>query len=208
MTRLATLMTAVLAATSLATGCVPVTVNINFPQEKIDSAAASVEDLVRNPAPPSGNTPSTPAPRGRPSSAIPSLLAVTVRSSAGGFGPATAEAQAVPELKTRTPEVMAAVASRRSRLPQVTEALKQGCVGETREGLLEVRPGSACPPNLGALVAAENADRLMLYRTLVEQNKMPPSDLARVQEAFARTHRERVPAGGWVQNPDGTWLKK
>jgi uncharacterized protein YdbL (DUF1318 family) len=201
MTRLATIVTAVLAAVQLAGGCVPVTVNINFPQEKIDSAAASVEDLVRNPAPPAD------APKGRPSSAAPSAVEVAV-TAGSVLGPARAEAQAVPELKTRTPEVMAVIESRRARFPQLQAAMKQGCVGETREGLLDARPGAGCPATIGGLVAAENADRMVLYRTLVQQNSMPPSDLARVQAAFAKTHRDRLPPGSWIQNPDGSWVRK
>jgi len=35
----------------------------------------------------------------------------------------------------------------------------------------------AVPAGLGELVAAENGDRMSLYRTLVEQNNMPPGDL-------------------------------
>jgi uncharacterized protein YdbL (DUF1318 family) len=206
MTRLATIVAAVLVTAQLA-GCVPVTVNINFPQEKIDSAAASVEDLVRNPAPP-GSTPApAPAKPGAPRSATRSPVDVAV-SSGSVFGPTRAEAQGVPELRTRTPEVMAAIESRRGRFPQLSATMTQGCVGENREGLVEARPGAGCPATIGALVAAENADRMMLYRTLVEQNKMPPSDLARVQAAFAKTHRDRLPPGSWVQNPDGSWVRK
>jgi len=201
MTRLATIVTAVLVAAQVAGGCVPVTVNINFPQEKIDSAAASVEDLVRNPAPPAE------ASKGRPSSAMPSAVDVAV-TAGSVLGPARAEAQAVPELKTRTPAVMAVIESRRGRFPQLQAAMKQGCIGENREGLLEARPGAGCPPTIGALVAAENGDRMVLYRTLIEQNNMPPSDLARVQAAFAKTYRERLPPGSWIQNADGSWVRK
>jgi len=33
----------------LLAGCVAVTINVQFPQEKIDSAASNIEDLVRTP---------------------------------------------------------------------------------------------------------------------------------------------------------------
>jgi uncharacterized protein YdbL (DUF1318 family) len=57
-------------------------------------------------------------------------------------------------------------------------------------------------------VEAENRDRQVLYRTIVEQNNMPPGDLARVQRGFARANHERAPAGAWVQDEGGRWLQK
>lgn len=202
---LALRLLASLAASLLLAGCVAVTINVSFPQEKLDSAAASIEDLVRTPG---AATPSAPPPApagpGR-SEGLGSGMAVALVS---WLGPARAEAQEVPELKTRTPEVMASIESRRARFPQVAAAKTRGCLGENRQGLVEVRPGPGCGPDVGALATAENRDRMVLYETLVQQNHMPPGDLARVQAAFARTHREHAPAGTWVQNDAGQWSRK
>lgn len=187
-----------LAALVLAlTGCVAVTINVTFPQESIDQAASSIEDLVRTPkeppaappAPPRGSQPAPPTAR-------------------RWLGPAAAEAQPLPELKIRTPEVMAVIASRRARWGELSAALARGCAGENNQGLVEARPAPGCPPNLADLVAAENRDRMTLYRTLVEQNNMPPGDLARVQAGFARENRARAPAGAWVQDDGGAWTRK
>lgn len=206
------------AATALAwltllalAGCVALTVNVTFPQEKIDSAASSIEDLVREPsAPPADGA--KPGPRsdasGVPAAPDDATAAVHVVARwPTWWGPARAEAQ-VPDLKTRTPQIMAVIESRRTRYPEVAAAMTKGCVGENNQGLLEARPGPGCPPNGSALVEAENRDRLVLYRTIVEQNNMPPGDLARVQSGFARAHRERAPAGAWVQDEGGRWLRK
>jgi uncharacterized protein YdbL (DUF1318 family) len=114
----------------------------------------------------------------------------------------------VPELKTRTPEIDAVIQSRRARYPHVAAALAAGCLGENNQGLLEPRPGTGCPPDTAALATAENRDRMVLYRTLVEQNKMPPGDLARVQAAFGRANREQAPARAWVQDDTGKWSQK
>src|SRR5262249_23735556 len=111
-------------------GCVAVTVNVNFPQEKIDSAASSIEDLVRSPAPPSA--PAPPAAPKREGS-----VSVNVLS---WLGPSLAEAQ-VPELRVQTPEIMAAIQSRRTRYPQLAAASTEGCIGENNQGLVEPRPG-------------------------------------------------------------------
>src|SRR5437879_13827710 len=78
--------------------------------------------------------------------------------------------------------------------------MTKGCIGENNLGLLEARPGTGCPATVPALVSAENRDRMVLYRTLVEQNNMPPGDLARVQAAFAKAHRDKAPAGASVQD--------
>lgn len=185
-------------ATLFAAGCLAVTINVTFPQEKIDSAASSIEDLVRSPEPPAA-TPK-PAP---PRSDAPAVGVVAT----GPFGVSRAEAQ-VPELKTRTPEVMAAIESRRARYGELSAALAKGCLGENNQGLVEARPGSGCPSNVGALVSAENRDRMLLYQTLVQQNNMPPGDLPRVQAGFAKANRERAPAGAWIQDDAGQWSRK
>jgi uncharacterized protein YdbL (DUF1318 family) len=195
-------MSSWLRCTALAfvlSGCVAVTINVTFPQESVDRAASSIEELVRTPKepPPASEPPSRPS--GRPS---------PVERLTRWLEPGAAEAQALPELKTRTPEVMAIIASRRARWGDLSAAMARGCVGENNQGLVEVRPGPGCPAELAALVAAENRDRLALYRTLVEQNRMPSEDLARVQAGFARENRARAPAGTWVQEPEGVWTRK
>jgi uncharacterized protein YdbL (DUF1318 family) len=191
-----------LAVTLLvASGCVPVTVNVYFPQEKIDSAAESIEDLVRVEK---GGKPTTPPPakkddkEGRlPASGL--WLALLT--------PAPAEAQ-VPNLKTRTPEVMASIESRRARLPQIQEWKGKGCIGENAQGLVEARPGQGCGPESGALIDAENRDRMTLYQTLLQQNSMPPSELVKIQAGFAKARRERAQSGEWIQAESGQWTRK
>lgn len=179
-----------------ASGCVPVTVNVYFPQEKIDSAAGNIEDLVRGkegkPAPP-------PAKK---------------EDKQGWLTPAVAEAQVqvqvsqVPELRTRTPEVMASIESRRQRFPQLAQWKGKGCIGENARGLVQGRPGQGCGPEVGALIDAENRDRMTLYRTLLQQNNMPPADLARVEAAFARVNRDKAAPGEWIQSETGQWMRK
>lgn len=190
--RLATAVTLLVVA-----GCVPVTVNVYFPQEKIDSAAGNIEDLVR------GGTEGKPAPP-----------PVKKDDKQGWFwAPSAAEAQVtvqvprVPELKTRTPEVMASIESRRQRFPQVQQWKTRGCIGENAQGLVEARPGQGCGPEVGGLIAAENRDRMTLYRTLLQQNNMPPEDLPKVQAGFAKANRERAQGGEWIQTETG-WVRK
>ncbi len=193
---------ALLAPVALLAACVPVTVNINFPQEKLEGAAGNIEDMVRgadNPRPPA---PKRTGPGSRLGDAVLAALA-----------PRPAEAQTrnvdvVPEIRTRTPELMRAIESRRSRRPQIVDQKGRGCIGETNQGLLEARPGQGCSPQLASLIAAENADRQYIYRTLMQQNNIPASDAPRVQAAFAKIHRDRARPGEWIQEPDGQWVKR
>jgi uncharacterized protein YdbL (DUF1318 family) len=185
-------MRAVLLALVL-TGCVAVTINVQFPQEKIEGAAENIEDLVRTPKelPPPGKQGARPG-----------------ASWLAWITPRAAEAQTVPELKTRTPEIMAMIESRRNRYPSLAAAMAKGCVGENNRGFVEARSGQGCAPDVAALVAAENADRMTLYRTLIEQNKMPPEDLTRVQAAFGKINREKAPPGSSVQLDSGEWTRR
>jgi uncharacterized protein YdbL (DUF1318 family) len=182
----------------LVAACVPVTVNVNFSQEKIEGAATQIEDLVRspeNPAPPTG-PPSAPK---KPQSRLADHLLAAM-------APPSAEAQ-VPEIRIQTPELMRAIRSRQARNPQIDQWKAKGCLGETNQGLIESRPGPGCGGE-ASLVGAENVDRNFIYETLMQQNKMPASDAPRVRAAFAQANRDRAKPGEWVQQPNGQWTQK
>ncbi len=198
-------MLALVVALLVAWGCVPVTVNVYFPQEKIDSAAGNIEDMVRGketkPAPP---PPKKEDKQGR----LPSGRWLALLAPPPAEAQVTVQVPRVPELRTRTPEVMASIESRRQRFPQIQQWKGKGCIGENAQGLVEARPGQGCGPEVGGLVDAENRDRMTLYRTLVQQNNMPPEDLAKVQAGFARANRDRAQAGEWIQAETGQWARK
>ena len=165
--------------------CVPVTVNITFPQEKLDSAARQIEDMPAQsasaPAPPS---PPAPAPGpGR-------NVDVTLR------------------IDTRSPEVVKATESRRQRRPVLREWKSRGCVGETNQGLVVARPGEGCGGEVAELIRAENADRRVIYDAFMKDNNIPASDTARVQSAFAKARQERARPNDWIQLDDGQWVRK
>ena len=192
------LLLALLGLTGLVAACVPVTVNVNFPQEKIDGAATRIEDMVRspeNPAPPPG-PPSAPK---KPQSRLADRLLAAL-------APPPAEAQ-VPEIRIQTPELMRAIRSRQARNPQIDQWKAKGCLGETNQGLIEPRPGPGCGGE-GPLVGPENADRTFIYETLMQQNRMPASDAPRVRAAFAQVNRDLAKPGEWVQQANGQWTRK
>jgi hypothetical protein len=191
---------ALVGLAGLVAACVPVTVNINFPQEKLEGAAGSIEDMVRSPENPK------PAPKKGPQGSLGDRLLAAL-------GPAAADAQTrtvdvMPEIKVRTPELMRAIESRRARRGEIDELKAKGCVGETNQGMLEARAGQGCPGNVGQVVSAENADRNYIYSTLMQQNNIPASDASRVHAAFAKVRRDRAKPGEWIQLETGQWVHK
>jgi len=181
----------------LLVACVPVTVNITFPQEKLEGAATRIEDMVRSPE--------NPKPPVEPTKTAPHSRLTDGWLAA--LGPRAAEAQ-VPDIRVQTPQLMKAIESRRNRNAQIEQAKARGCIGETSQGSVEARPGQGCSGEVTGLVAAENADRTFIYDTLMQQNNIPAGDAPRVRAAFAKVNRDRAKPGEWVQQPNGQWVKK
>jgi uncharacterized protein YdbL (DUF1318 family) len=173
---------ALLGLAGLLAACVPVTVNIAFPQDKLDGAARQIED-TQGPA-------------------------ATSSSTAAPSGGQTTTVGSTPRTDLRTPEVVKASESRRERRPALREWKNKGCVGENNKGLAVARPGEACGPEVAGLISAENADRQVIYNAFVKENKIPQTDMPRVQSAFARARQERSRPNDWVQLDDGQWMRK
>jgi uncharacterized protein YdbL (DUF1318 family) len=108
----------------------------------------------------------------------------------------------------RAPEVVKASDSRRQRRPALREWKGKGCIGENNQGLLVARPGEACGPEVASLIRAENADRQIIYDAFVKENKIPATDIPRVQSAFAKARQDRSRPNDWVQLDDGQWVRK
>ena len=190
-----------------AVACVPVTVNVNFPQQKIEGAASKVEDMVRSPstAPPPPDQQEPKKGSGLERSFAAGLSALLVREAVAQ----SRDVEVVPDLKVQTPEILRAIDSRRNRFPQIQQWVQKGCVGENNQGLLEARPGQGCDDGaVGRLTSDENRDRMFIYETLRQQNSMPPADIDRIKRGFAKVNREKAAAGTWIQEPDGRWVRK
>jgi len=199
MTRRTDLRLVVLAALVAASAaCVPVTVNISFPQEKLDTAAKQIEDATAQTGPaPRATTPPTPAP---------TVPAPTPPPPQGGTQGRTVDV--TPRIDTRSPEVVRATESRRQRRAALREWKGRGCLGETNQGLLEARTGEGCTAEALELMRAENADRVVIYEAFMKENNIPASDTDRVRSAFAKARQERARPGDWIQTEDGQWVKK
>jgi uncharacterized protein YdbL (DUF1318 family) len=165
--------------------CVPVTVNISFPQDKLDAAARQIEDM---PAPSGAASPPTAAPAPTPT---------------GGRS-----IDVTPRIDTRSPEVRKATEARRQRRPALRDWKSRGCIGESNQGLLVARPGEGCGPEVADLIRAENADRHVIYDAFMLENNIPASDTGRVASAFATARQERARPDDWIQLADGQWVRK
>lgn len=96
----------------------------------------------------------------------------------------------------------AAKAGMRQRV-QVVDALKTaGHVGEANTGLLAVRGGGA---DVAQVVAAENADRAVIFAELAKKTGGTPADAGKI---FARQLAAASKPGVWLQREDGGWYKK
>jgi uncharacterized protein YdbL (DUF1318 family) len=170
--------------------CVPVTVNVTFPQEKLDNAARQIEEKSAQAAP----APSTP-----PASAP--------QTPSGGAS-RSVDVAATPRLNERSPEVIKVTESRRARRPALRDWKSRGCIGETNQGLLSARPGEGCGAEVADLINAENADRQVIYDAFMKENNIPASDSPRVRSAFAKARLERARPNDWIQLENGQWTRK
>ena len=184
--------------------CVPVTVNINFSQEKLDDAASQIVNMGRPPenAPPPEPAPGT-APK--PGSSLERWLVP--------LGPREAAAEEVPVLvaqapKTDTEELRRLTEQQNRRLGALQQWIGRGCIGENNQGFVEARPGQGCSGDVARLIGDENRDRQAIVETFMRQNHIAASDMGRVKASFAKAYRDKVPAGQWIQTDRGDWVKK
>ncbi len=104
-----------------------------------------------------------------------------------------------------SPEVMAAVESRRERLGDLKAHKAQGHIGEDNQGHVAALGGG---PEVQALVAAENQDRETIYQAQVKEKGLAPDAIATIRATFAQEQRDRAEPGEKVQTPDGSWVAK
>ena len=97
------------------------------------------------------------------------------------------------------------------RHSQLAPHYSSGAAGFTRDGLVALRDASAIPlaqrPQVNALVAAENQDRLALYREIARANGHPEWE-GDIRAKFGERWIAKAQSGWWVQDAAGAWKKK
>lgn len=85
------------------------------------------------------------------------------------------------------PEVEQAAYSRRDRRPQLISLEENGIVGENNLGMVEIK-GNA-DSSVKALVDAENADRMVIYKAIAAKNGISVEE---VQQIYAKKIQESL----------------
>jgi uncharacterized protein YdbL (DUF1318 family) len=119
-------------------------------------------------------------------------------------------AYAVPDLEVNTPAISAIKNSMQARHGQLAPHYASGAIGLTKDGLIAVRDTTAVPlkdrQGINALVGAENADRIALYKEIAAGNGHPEWR-GDIQATFAGRWIDKA-QGGWYFQNDSGWIKK
>ncbi|MDE3083905.1 MAG: YdbL family protein [Verrucomicrobiota bacterium] len=89
------------------------------------------------------------------------------------------------------------------RLPALDALKARGVIGENNQGFVELRRQAG--PEAGRLIAAENADRSLVYTRIAQRNGSTPEQVGRTR---AKKIAEIAKSGVWLQAADGGWYKK
>jgi uncharacterized protein YdbL (DUF1318 family) len=88
-----------------------------------------------------------------------------------------------------------------ARLPVIDDLKARGIVGENNQGYLEF----VATPEKAEVVAAENADRRLVYSAIAKQTGTSPEVVGQ-RRAIQIAQQSR--SGLRLQKPDGTWYTK
>jgi hypothetical protein len=118
---------------------------------------------------------------------------------------------AIARLPYAAGDIAPAVRRMRERWPELKHYLEKGSVGMGSRGMLALREPAAADQALAALVRRENLDRYILYkasRTEVGHGDGRDDWSPYTELVFADVWAEHAPAGWWLQNGKGEWLRK
>jgi len=123
----------------------------------------------------------------------------------------TSAAQGGANIDIDTPAIAALQRSLQARHAQLVPHYASGAVGLSRDGMIAVRDASAVPlaqrAAVNGLVADENRDRAALYREIARANGHPEWE-GEIRATFAQRWILKAPAGWYVQNAAGEWVRK
>ena len=110
-------------------------------------------------------------------------------------------------LKSITPSVQKALNNRKARSHELQARKAKAAVGENNQGFVQVlKPAGQAKDK--DLVKAENQDRKLVYKAIVQQNHLKPNQIAEVEKQFSKVRRNRAKPGDFIQQPSGKWVRK
>lgn len=124
---------------------------------------------------------------------------------------ASGKAFAQANLDIDTPAIRSLTASMQQRHAQLLPYYTNGAVGVARDGLVALHNAGAVPlaqrAQVNAIIAAENQDRLALYREIARANGHPEWE-ADIRAKFGERWIAKAQSGWWVQDARGAWRQK
>lgn len=187
---------AVAAAITLFLACI--TVNIYFPEATVKQAADEIVDEIRK-----RDSDDKTASEG-----IKEDLRAA-RSTGFSFVPA---AFAQQETTVSNPAIRALKDSMKQRFPGLKPFYDSGNVGETNDGLVEIRDENGldlkAKAALRGMVKDENSDREKLYAEVAKALNIEASQIDRIRKIFAESWQKDASPGWWIQRESGEWVKK
>ena len=109
------------------------------------------------------------------------------------------------DIQEMTPQVKAALDSRRERFDELRKLKEKGIIGENNQGYVELLTEN---DEAKILVKEENKDRRLIYKTIIQQNNLAEEELEKVEKAFAQVQKEKANPGDKIQDAGGKWLTK
>ncbi len=174
-----------------------VTVNVYFPEAKVEKAAEQIVNDVYGQDAQKTSLLNT--------SMFFHLIAEAISpSSAWAQNPATVENATIRSIKSRLAQ----------RHGQLEPFYRSGAAGLDNQGFIAYRQSAAKglplpdQANLRRLVDADNADRRQLYSEIAKAMNLPGSQVGQVQKVFANVWRSKAGAGWYVQSDSGSWSQK
>lgn len=109
-----------------------------------------------------------------------------------------------------SPEIQQAALRRKDRVSELRALEAQGVIGEDKLGLVQLRDASQGGGSAEALIAAENEDRMIIYKAIAAQNNTPVEE---IQKLYAQRLQADAPSGTPIEalNPASgacEWQKK
>ncbi len=109
------------------------------------------------------------------------------------------------DIKQMTPAIEQALHGREMRYAQLQQLKASGAIGENHQGLTHVLKPQ---PGAETISEAENADRLVLYNAIADQNQLGGAGLSQIKKVFAEVQREKARGGDFIQLRSGDWTQK
>jgi uncharacterized protein YdbL (DUF1318 family) len=137
-------------------------------------------------------------------------MKTAIKSAVIGLLCAVSLAHAAADLELNTPAVSALKNSMQARHGQLAAHYASGAIGLSKDGLIAVRDATVLPlkdrQGINALVAAENNDRVALYKEIAAGNGHPEWR-GEIQQTFAGRWIDKAQAG-WYYESGSVWVKK